>query len=383
MELLGRGRRAITTALVAVVALALWALPGTPAAALAEPPAQPQVGARAAGLAHRLAPVAGCALGAPSAATHAFVEVGADGCPLRWDPCTVIDWWYNPLGAAGQEAEVVAAVAAVAAATGLDLRHRGSTSMPVNQWLSSPLGSGTGLLIGWGALDPGVLGQTTTQHLDIPGHTSEVLRAGVVVDPARTASVGQLRAVLRHELGHVVGLDHVATPSVLMYPHLTGLSDLTQGDRAGMHLLGSAQGCVPSSIRASLFAANPNPAMPPVDPFPSGPVAPLGALDAVVVEGRTVRVRGWAFDSDAPGPIGVAYGTVVMGRGGVVRIGLTGLPRPDVAASVSPHGWASGFDLAVDLPPGEHTVCVGALDHDGRASTGGVTSLGCREVVVK
>lgn len=370
VEPVSTDRRARAALLLAVIALVLWGLPAHAAATPAERAATAQT-------------LGGCALGAPSSPGYAFVEVGSDGCPLRWDPCTVIDWWYNPTGAAAPESEVVAAVDAVAAATGLTFRHRGSTSMPVNQWLSSQLGFGTGLLVGWGSLTPGVLGQTTTQHLDLPGHTSEILRAGVVVDPARGANLTQLRAILRHEMGHVVGLDHVATPSSLMHPNLTTLSDYTAGDRNGLHLLGAAQGCVPGSIRASLVASNPNPALPPHQPPRPGPVAPLGALDAVVVEGRTVRVRGWAFDSDAPGPIGIAYGTVVMGRGGIVRIGLTGLPRPDVAQTVSPHGWASGFDLAVDLPPGEHTVCVGALDHDGVASTGGVVSLGCRQVVIK
>lgn len=103
----------------------------------------------------------------------------------------------------------------------------------------------------------------------------------------------------------------------------------------------------------------------------------------MVVEGRTVRVRGWALDPDTSSPIGVAYGTVVFGQPGVVRVGLTGLPRPDVAAAVSPLGANSGFDLAVEVPPGTHTVCVAALDHDGVTSTGGQTALGCRQVVVK
>lgn len=126
-------------------------------------------------------------------------------------------------------------------------------------------------------------------------------------------------------------------------------------------------------------------APPPPPPDVAGTTAqpPLGILDEVVVDGRTIRVRGWALDPDTAQPIGIAYGTVIFGQAGIVRVGLTGLPRPDVAATVHPNGADSGFDLAVDVPPGSHTVCVAALDHDGSGSTGGLTNLGCRDVVVK
>ncbi len=48
-------------------------------------------------------------------------------------------------------------------------------------------------------------------------------------------------AVMQHELGHVMGLDHVDDPIQLMYPEIGAPPDgLAAGDLNGLHLLASA-----------------------------------------------------------------------------------------------------------------------------------------------
>ena len=53
-----------------------------------------------------------------------------------------------------------------------------------------------------------------------------------------------VRAVIIHELGHVLGLAHVDDPSQLMHGDANNVTRLADGDRAGLALLGTGA-CVP------------------------------------------------------------------------------------------------------------------------------------------
>jgi hypothetical protein len=48
----------------------------------------------------------------------------------------------------------------------------------------------------------------------------------------------QQRAIVMHELGHLLGLDHVADEGELMYEANLGRTTLGKGDRKGLALLG-------------------------------------------------------------------------------------------------------------------------------------------------
>jgi hypothetical protein len=53
-----------------------------------------------------------------------------------------------------------------------------------------------------------------------------------------------VRAIIMHELAHVLGLDHVDDPAQLMNADNTGVLALADGDRAGLAVLGGGP-CVP------------------------------------------------------------------------------------------------------------------------------------------
>jgi hypothetical protein len=55
---------------------------------------------------------------------------------------------------------------------------------------------------------------------------------------APASTTAQKKAVVMHELGHVLGLDHVADAHELMDAENVGLTTLGPGDREGLALLG-------------------------------------------------------------------------------------------------------------------------------------------------
>lgn len=83
-----------------------------------------------------------------------------------------------------------------------------------------------------------------------------------VLDPARIGDdPGRHLGVLRHELGHAVGLAHPARASTLMYAHAVG-SKWQLGDIAGLRLLGRRElpaGYAPSrsQLRPSALCGTP------------------------------------------------------------------------------------------------------------------------------
>lgn len=260
----GARRRGVHPGFVVVLAAVLTALAWhrgalEPVIGLAAPRAMVSVEGR---LVSVPAPVEGAVRPNPpvpvtTSGEYAFLHAGPDGEPVGFDPCRPIRYVVRPDGAPAGGAELVAdAVAVVAAATGLTFVDAGLTSEEPD--LERPLvqaryGEGWApVLLAWSdeTVYPELAGPTAGLGgaSVVPGADgrAEFLAGGrVLLDaPDLTAILvgpdgyARARAVVVHELAHVVGLDHVATPEELMAPVTGARTDLGPGDLAGLARVG-------------------------------------------------------------------------------------------------------------------------------------------------
>ncbi|GIG30745.1 matrixin family metalloprotease [Cellulomonas marina] len=241
-----------------------------PAPASVAPPAvSPPGGPRPEGWPSRSAESAPGPLGSPppvpaTGGAHAFLETRPDGSPVAYDPCRPLHWVVNAVGAPSGADELVAeAVARIAAATGLRFVADGATDEPPAPARPSFQPERYGdrwapVLVAWVtpddasplAGDVAGLGGSTAFGLDggpLVWVTGQVQLDAPQLAEAWAGPGGRdlVLAVVTHELAHVVGLDHVDDPGQLMYaPTRAGVTDLADGDRAGLAALGTGP-CAP------------------------------------------------------------------------------------------------------------------------------------------
>lgn len=200
-------------------------------------------------------------------AGYAVWDRDDDGAPVRWDPCTPIELVLSPTGApAGVDVDTLqrdleAAATIIAEASGLDLRVVDTTDERASSDRSTVSDDGrrwAPVLIGW--RDPHATDlplRDTDRAIAVPvavddGATTGFVTGQIVLngqrDDLRTGSDDRADtwgAVLTHELGHLIGLDHVDDPAQLMYRYPgTGPVTLGAGDRAGLAALGGEGGCL-------------------------------------------------------------------------------------------------------------------------------------------
>lgn len=210
----------------------------------------------------RLAPAVEVAEPSPA---YAFAALQDDGVtPVAWSPCRPIHYVVNETGAPeGFLPAVRGAVAEVAAATGLVFVYDGTTSEAPTAQRESYRPDVYGDR--WAPVLVAVTDPATVPYLD--GQTAGVantfrvsgsgtgvwhlVSGSVFIDveafefPQGSAAEPPWLGVVRHELGHLVGLDHVDDPSQLMNPVTSTILTFQAGDRTGLALLGQGA-CAPA-----------------------------------------------------------------------------------------------------------------------------------------
>jgi hypothetical protein len=203
----------------------------------------------------RLAPVV-----IPDASGEWKLRSIAQGGAVLHDPCLPLRWTLSTdRMPAGADEVVREAVAEVAARTGLVWEELSQSSTPAaferpalvkaDDWQWAPV------VIGWSseAETPELLGNASGVGGPMVTRgsygTDEYLRSGTVVldladfpvyvsNPSERA---RAKALVMHELGHVVGLDHVEDSSELMYPQETFTMTWGPGDLAGLAAAGAGK----------------------------------------------------------------------------------------------------------------------------------------------
>lgn len=185
----------------------------------------------------------------------------------RWNPCGVIRYSVNTRHAPrGALADVKQAVRRLTLATGLRFQYAGATRV-IPQKRRQSFGS-TDLVIAWASSrqstwlsqfpDRTTAGVGGTSYgyrgfVDGAGRPVSMSTQGKVVLNTRFnsaikggAGTGPTRvALVMHEVGHVIGIDHAKAKTQIMYKAMTGRADWWgRGDIAGLERLGADQGCL-------------------------------------------------------------------------------------------------------------------------------------------
>ena len=190
---------------------------------------------------------------------HAFLASHPDGTPVAPDPCRPMHYAINPAGMPPDGDVVVReAIAYIAAATGLVFVEDAVTDETVDLARSSYQPHRYGdrwapILVAWtGEAQISSLGGDVAA-VAVPATvapsgagSARVVGGQVAIDAAFTAQAmgsptgrSVLRLVIMHELGHIVGLDHVSDPGQVMYGGGSDYHYLGAGDREGLAAAGA------------------------------------------------------------------------------------------------------------------------------------------------
>lgn len=183
---------------------------------------------------------------------------GDDAAPVTYSPCQVLQYVVNDdLAPPGSDRLVSETVAEVSALTGLQFKFEGATN-------ENPSGgehartSGP-ILVAWTTPQQvqdlmgniAGLGGSTAQWKR-PGSAGHYVSGEVALDAPQLAKLLRreggrplAQAIVLHEFGHLVGLDHVDDPSQLMNRRNRGILQFGDGDRRGLAMLGRGA-CLPN-----------------------------------------------------------------------------------------------------------------------------------------
>lgn len=192
------------------------------------------------------------------AGEYAFLQSSGGG-PVTYSPCRRLEVVVNLRGApAGAMAAVQDAVSQISRASGLSMTVAGQTREPYRQ-KRKPYQPGrygdqwAPILVAWAG--PGAIPEFDQEAVGFGGSVAidtvlgdpSYVTGSIVLDRdffADPANQGYLTEVVLHELGHVVGLDHVADDSQVMWVGGLHGAGLGSGDLAGLARLGRGP-CTP------------------------------------------------------------------------------------------------------------------------------------------
>ena len=195
---------------------------------------------------------------------YSFLEARQGGCqPVRFNPCEPIHYVVNAaLARPGAVDDLEAAIRLLEQASGLTFVNDGPTDErgELTRQRSQPERYGTRwapVLVVWdhgeryrmdvsnpaGGIAAPVDGVSVTGILIV---NVDTLVEGTF-PPSGFGPGGSWGRVFLHELGHLVGLGHVARSDQLMFPELgvqRGRAEYHAGDLAGLRLVGKEAGCL-------------------------------------------------------------------------------------------------------------------------------------------
>lgn len=193
-----------------------------------------------------------------TSSSYKFLAVKEDGTPLAYSPCRPIHYVVNSdLAPPSWQPLVEEAIRRASVATGFQFIYDGpSSEVPsTNRSGYQPARYGdrwAPVLIAWSTPEqvPRLAGQT----VGLGGSSSVGLSNGYkayvtgtvsldapqfagILDASNGEEIGI--AVIMHELGHLLGLDHVDDPRQLMFGEASWVREYAAGDRTGLALLGT------------------------------------------------------------------------------------------------------------------------------------------------
>jgi len=200
---------------------------------------------------------------------YAFLETRQGGCqPVRFNPCEPIRYVVNAaLAPPGALDDLQAAIQRVEAATGLTFVNEGASDepAPANRPTYQPQRYGrrwAPILIVWDHGGPFRMAATNPAGGRSSGVDGTYVSGVLIVNVDATAGDhGRSRPesgfgegttwgrVFLHEIGHLLGLGHVARSNEIMFTEIgvqTGPAEFHAGDLAGLRILGTEGGCVPT-----------------------------------------------------------------------------------------------------------------------------------------
>lgn len=193
-----------------------------------------------------------------ASSSYRFLATNEDGSPVGYSPCRPLHYVVNAALAPPAAGRLVEdAIAKMSRATGITFINDGATAEAPSQARAPYQQDAYGdrwapLLISWTTpeqapqLKGPVIGTGGSTHFSYGDGPKSFVTGSLELDSPQIAEelkredgAAYATAVILHELGHVMGLEHVDDPTQLMYPEIGTPDGLALGDLNGLQALAS------------------------------------------------------------------------------------------------------------------------------------------------